>query len=139
VAENWSGIAAEVDEALRSIADVSQPGGYPVTLRKVTVTGGNPFDPTSGTTTIVYHTLYAVEDNREVRDINGTLIGETRRTLMVNATRVTPTDDDRVFVGEALQFQDGATDENIAWVEIAAVRPLAPAGVAVLYEIDLVN
>jgi hypothetical protein len=139
MAENWTGIAAEVDEAIRSIADVSQPGGYLVTLRKVTVTGGNPFDPTSGTTTIVYHTLYAVEDNREVRDINGTLIGETRRTLMVNATGVVPSDDDRVFVGDALVFQDEAADGAVAWVEIAAVRPLAPAGVAVLYEIDLVN
>jgi hypothetical protein len=42
-------------------------------------------------------------------------------------------------VGEALEFQDEATDGAVAWVEIAAVRPLAPAGVAVLYEIDLVN
>jgi hypothetical protein len=137
--ENWTGIAAEVDEALRSIADVSQPGGYPVTLRKVSTTGGVPWDPTSGTTTITYHTLYAVEDNREIRDINGTLIGETRKTLMVNATGVVPSDDDRVLVGEALEFQDEATDGAVAWVEIAAVRPLAPAGVAVLYEIDLVN
>jgi hypothetical protein len=137
--ENWTGIAAEIDEVLRSIADVSQPGGYPVTLRKVTITGGNPFDPTSGTTTIVYHTLYAVEDVREIRDLNGTLITETRRTLMVNATGVAPTDDDRVFVGEALVYQDEATDGAVAWVEIAAVRPLAPAGIAVLYEIDLVN
>jgi hypothetical protein len=113
--ENWNSMAAEVDEALRSIADVSKPGGYPVTLRKVTVVGGNPFDPTSGTTTIVYHTLYAMEDNREVRDINGTLIGETRRTLMVNATGVMPTDDNRVFVGEALVFQDANSDRAVAW------------------------
>lgn len=95
--------------------------------------------PHVGTTTITYHTRYAVEDNREVRDINGTLIGETRKTLMVNATGVTPTDDGRVFVGEELQFQDDATDGAVDWVEIAAVRLLAPAGVAVLYEVDLVK
>jgi hypothetical protein len=31
--ETWDAIAAEVSDAIRSVSDVSQPNGYPVTLR----------------------------------------------------------------------------------------------------------
>jgi hypothetical protein len=132
--ENWSAIAAEVEEALRSVADVSQPDGFPVTLRKQVTSGGNPWDPGSGTTTATYMTFYAIMDMKELHDINGTLIGQTKKTLTVNATAgVVPSDDDMVALGIAAE-QAG---EDSPWVAIVAVRPLAPAGVVVLYELDL--
>lgn len=134
MAENWTAIAAEVDQALRSVADISQPNGFPVTFR--IPAGGapaNPWDPPSGSVT--YAELVAVQDTREMRDANGTLIGQTVRTLMCNATGVVPSDDWTVAVGVA---QADVTDDTV-FEEILAVRPLAPAGVVVLYEIDLAN
>lgn len=131
--ENWSQIAAEVEEAIRSVSDVSRPSGFPVTLRKEGDATGDPWNPTPGAPT--YTTFYAVDDRREVRDASGTLIGETRRTLTVNATAgVVPSDDDRVAVG----ITAAEADDGSPWLDIIAVRPLSPAGIAVLYEIDVV-
>jgi hypothetical protein len=48
-----------------------------------------------------------------------------------------PSDDDKIILGQALDYVDEETDAGLAWEEIMAVRPLAPAGVAVLYDIDL--
>ncbi|MET3587854.1 hypothetical protein ABID21_003985 [Pseudorhizobium tarimense] len=31
--DDWNAIAAEVADAIRSVSDISQPNGYPVTLR----------------------------------------------------------------------------------------------------------
>lgn len=42
MAEDWTAIAAEVDAAIRSIGDVSQPDGYPLTLRIPRATSGPP-------------------------------------------------------------------------------------------------
>lgn len=132
MAENWAGIAAEVDAALKSVA--STDAGYPIALRKVVVTGGNPWDPGSGTSVPSYSTLYGIEDNRMLRDINGTLIGTTLRTITVSAVGTVPAKADKIAVGIA----EADADESSPWVEIAEVRPLAPAGTAVLYELDLV-
>lgn len=134
--EDWSDIAAEVEGALREVADVSQPDGFPVVLRRVTVTGGNDWDPGSGTQDITYHAFVGFETVQEVRDASGTLIGQTRRTITVNATAgVAPSDDDKVALG----ITAADADEDSDWVDIMAVRPLSPAEVVVLYEIDLVK
>lgn len=132
MAEDWNAVAAEVDAALRSVGDISQPNGYPATLR---IPGNgqqqNPWDPPSGSVT--YAELVVVQDTREMKDVNGTLIGQTVRTLMCNATGVVPHDDMMIAVGVGVS---DVTDDTV-FEEILAVRPLAPAGVAVLYEIDL--
>jgi len=135
--EDWHSIAAEVADAIRSVSDVSQPNGYPVTLRiPGTVSPDRPWDPEPGAPT--YRTLYAVEGFQEIRDASGTLIGQTRHTLTVTADPdVVPMKSHRVLIGQAAAYVDDATDKNWPWVEIIEVRPLAPAGVAVLYEIDL--
>lgn len=134
--EDWNAIAAEVEGALREVADTSQPDGFPVTLRKVVVTGGVPWDPGSGTATPTYTGFVGFETVQEVRDASGTLIGQTRRTITVNATAgVVPSDDDQVALG----VEAGEASESSPWVGILAVRPLSPVGTAVLYEIDLVT
>lgn len=130
--EDWRAIAAEVDAAIRSVSDVSQPNGYPVTLRIPGEATGDPWDPQPGVTT--YKTLYAVEGFQEIRDASGTLIGQTRHTLTVTADPdAVPMKSHQVAIGVAAED----ADEDSPWVEVVEVRPLAPAGVAVLYEIDL--
>lgn len=134
MAEDWNAIAAEVDAALRSVADISQPNGFPATLR--IPAGGaptNPWDPPGGDVT--YAELVVIQDTREMKDANGTLIGQTIRTLTCSAMGVEPHDDWQIAVGvRVADVTDGTVFEDIM-----AVRPLAPAGVAVLYEIDLAN
>lgn len=132
MAEDWNAIAKEVDAALRSVADISQPDGFPATLR---IPGGeapaNPWDPSTGDA--AYAELVVIQDTREVRDAEGTLIGQTIRTLTCSAKGVEPHDDWAIAVGVRA---DDVTEATV-FEDILAVRPLAPAGVAVLYEIDL--
>jgi hypothetical protein len=130
LSEDWHAIAAEVDEAIRSIGETDD--GFPCALR-VPPNGApaNPWDAPTGSPT--YHTVYVVDDRHQLRDINGTLIGITRRTLTVSATGAVPLKSHTVAIG----IKAEAATENSAWQEIVEVRPLAPAGIAVLYEIDL--
>lgn len=134
MAEDWSSIAAEVEGALRSVSDTSQPGGYPATLEIPPAGGpGLLWEPHQGSAT--YATVYCVEGSREIRDVGGSTIIEVRNTLMVSATGAVPAKGQRIVVGitaEQLDFTDAP-----AWREIIEVRPLSPAGVAVLYELDL--
>ena len=135
--EDWSSIAVEVEGSLQSIADVNEPGKQSATIRKSA--GGppaNPWEPPSGVPT--YHKVVVLQSDKELRDINGTLIGQTKRTITISgAAGVVPSDDDTIILGQALDYVDAETDAGLAWEEIMAVRPLAPAGVAVLYELVL--
>lgn len=132
--EDWNAIAAEVEGAIRSIGDVSQPDGFPVTLRIPGTITGPAYDPVEGAP--VYRTLHCVEGYQEIRDQTGTLIAKTKHTLTVTAKPdAIPLKSHKVAIGVAAE---DAT-ENSQWVEIAEVRPLSPAGVAVLYDIDLVD
>jgi hypothetical protein len=139
MAEDWSSVAAEVEDALRSIGDTSQPDGYPATIRKAGAGApANPWDPPAGTPT--YHHVIVLVSDKELRDVNGTLIGQTKRTITISgAAGVVPSDDDTIILGQALVYVDEGTDAGLAWQEIMAVRPLSPAGVAVLYELDLAS
>ena len=133
MSEDWNAIAAEVDEAIRSVG--STDAGYAATLRRLSVTGGSPFDPGSGTETITYTTLRVIESNIRERDRDGTLVGTKRRTLTVGTgAGIVPTKADKIAVG----ITADEVSESSAWEEIAEVYPLSPAGVDVLYEIDLV-
>lgn len=134
MAENWKAIATEVADAIKSIG--STDAGYPVTLRIPGTTSGPDYDPVIGPPT--YHTLHCIESSHLVRDASGTLIEQTLRTLTVTAVAgVVPSDNHQVLVGQDLTYVDEATDAALPWVGIVRVRPLAPAGTAVLYELDL--
>ncbi len=139
MSEDWASVAAEVEQAIRSIGDVSAPDGHPATLRKPpSGAPAQPWEPPTGSPT--YHTVRVIVAERELRDINGTLIGQTKRTITISgAAGVIPSDDDRIAEGITVEQAIAAGDDAVAWQEIAKVRPLAPAGVAVLYEIDLVS
>ena len=135
--EDWSRIAAEVEGALQSIADVNEPEKQSATIRKdPSGPPPQPWEPPNGTPT--YHKVIVLQSDKELRDVNGTLIGQTKRTITISgAAGVVPSDDDKIILGQALDYVDAETDATLAWEEIMAVRALAPAGVAVLYEIDL--
>jgi hypothetical protein len=139
VSEDWNAIAAEVETAIRSIGDTSQPDGYPATIRRVVPGTPDPAEPWIPVDpTITYTTVRVVVFDKELRDINGTLIGQTKRTITISgAAGIAPTDDDTIAEGVALTFVDEADDATHPWHEIIAVRPLAPAGIAVLYELEL--
>ena len=66
MAENWAAIAAEVDAALKSVG--STDAGFSATLMQSTTTGGEPWDPTGGTTVQTYSTVTVVQGVREIRD-----------------------------------------------------------------------
>lgn len=68
MAEDWNAIAAEVDAALREVADISQPNGSPATLRIPGATEPtDPWDPPGGTAS--YAELIVLQDTREMRDV----------------------------------------------------------------------
>ena len=137
MAEDWSGIAGEVEAALASIGDTSQPNGFPATLRKPAgAAPANPWELPSGDPT--YYQVIVMVSDKELRDVNGTLIGMTKRTITISgAAGVVPSDDDKIILGQALDYVDAETDAGLAWEEIMTVRPLAPAGVVVLYDLEL--
>ena len=84
-------------------------------------------------TPFTLHEVTAIEDMREVRDMNGMLTGVTKRTLTVSATGIAPLKSDTIAVGVAKADATAQTD----YEEILAVRPTAPGGVALLYELDV--
>ncbi len=76
----------------------------------------------------------AYEGFQEIRDQSGSLIGQTRHTLTVTADPdAVPLKSHTVAIGITAE----QADESSAWIEVVEIRPLAPAGVAVLYEIDV--
>lgn len=135
MAEDWSKVAAEVAGALAEVGDVTQPEGYPVTLRRAgSDAPANPWDPPGGTPT--YTTLTGLVDTCARTDAAGTLIGQTVTTITVNATAgVVPSKSDSIALG----ITADEADESSAWIAIDEVRELKPAGVALLYDIDIIG
>lgn len=115
MAEDWSGIAAEVAAAL---ADV----GFEVTLTRPGTPTGPSYDPIPGTPTT--HTLRVMQDSLGLGLIDGTTIRAGDLRLMCAAEGVRPTQADRVTVG-------GAT------YTVMLCQPFAPGGVDLFYDLLL--
>jgi hypothetical protein len=126
---NWLEVSAEVDEAIKSVA--STDAGYPATIRRQSSSGGDPWDPATSST---YTTVRVIEESRRVRSADGTYVDVTKRTLTTAAKAgFVPQKSDDVAVG--ITASEATADSK--WLVITEVRALAPAGVAVLYEIEL--
>ena len=126
---NYTEIAAEVDEAIKSVA--STDAGYPATIRRQSSTVGEPWEPT---TSSAYSTSRVIEENRRVRSADGTYVDMTKRTLTTASKGgFVPKKSDEIAMG----ITDSEASDNSDWLVITEVRALSPAGVAVLYEIDL--
>jgi hypothetical protein len=127
--EDWAAIAAEVDEAIKSVASTDE--GYPATIRSQSSTGGDPWEPTTST---AYTTIRVIEEDRRVRSADGTYVDMVKRTLTTaSKAGFVPKKSDEIAVGITASEASDSSD----WLVITEVRALAPAGVAVLYEIEL--
>lgn len=104
-------------------ADLIDVFGQEATLRKRGTATGPAYDPTFGADES--YTITCVDLNQMVRD-GVSLTDQTRRTLYVSTEglSVSPEQGDRVEIG-------GSVHEAIE------VRPLAPGGVDIMWEVDL--
>ena len=94
-------------------------------MRRSATTGGNDWDPSSGTTTTTDYAATMVVTDYAQKDVDGTVIQSTdKKVLMAPGVAVVPNTSD------VLVTPDGDT------LSVVAVKPLKPAGTLVLYEIQ---
>lgn len=94
-------------------------------IRRSATTGGNAWDPSSGTTTTTDYPATMVVTDYAQKDVNGTVILATdKKVLVAPGVAVVP------GVTDTLVTPDGAT------LNIVNVNPLKPAGTVVMYEIQ---
>lgn len=115
MAEDWSAIAKEVEEAIASV-------GFVATLLRIVATGGTSYKPASFTTT--EYPIVVIDDQIRERNADGTLTGQKKRILTVSALGTIPQKDDKVQVRGTRHV-------------IMDVIPLAPGGVDLLFDIEL--
>lgn len=125
------------DEIAAGLAEAGEElgGGYTHCLRKQVSGPSGPYDNTQPV--YEYHDVTGLDFNERVRDASGTLIQRTQRTLTLSATGAAPAKADLIAVN--LTKAQVTADEafaNVAHV-ISEVRPLAPAGDVLLFEVDL--
>lgn len=138
-----SDIAAEVLAGLAEAGEATGNGPMICTLRRPAADG--PTDPWSGGGSAPsYHEVTAVQTRKHIRDATGTLIGETRTVLLLDATGVVPGKADHVAVNVRRADVVEKSDEPGAlpatpFHEIADVDTVAPGGVAVLHKVTLGN
>lgn len=126
MAEDWASVAAEVADALRSVG--STDAGYPGAIRRVSVTGGDDFDPSSGTETVTYHDCTIVVSEFSTMERASSAIGVTDKKVLIGAdAEVEPRAEDRLLVGVT------AAEASGVGYEIVRVTPLAPVGTVVMW------
>ncbi|MEP2955532.1 MAG: hypothetical protein ABJN39_09345 [Sulfitobacter sp.] len=127
-------IAAEVLAGLEEAGEATGNEPMICTLRRPAADG--PTDPWGGGGSgPTYHEVTAVQTQKHIRDASGTLIGETRTVLLVDATGVTPLKSDYVAVN--LRIADVTSDTRFH--EIADAETVAPAGVALMHKVTLAD
>lgn len=126
-------IAAEIAAALAEAGEATGAGPLVCTLRKP-ATGGpeTPWDTTPAGPPDL-HELVAVDEYQQIQDASGTLTGQQIRKLTVNATGAVPQKADQIAIGVAKA--DVTADTRFEEIEV--VRPVAPGGVALMYELEL--
>lgn len=117
--ENWAGIAAEVDAALKSVG--STDAGFIALLERPVVSGGDPWNPTPASSQSANVAIILSEFTND--EIDGTTIFATDKKVLVSATGMAP------------MPGDGLTISGVRH-QVINSKPLAPAGVAVLYEVQ---
>ncbi|MHA3913852.1 hypothetical protein [Halovulum sp. GXIMD14793] len=130
---NGTDIAAEVAAGLAEAG--ADTGNGPLISTLEQRTGGPDTPYGAGVATITFAELTGVDFDVMVRDANGELVNETTRMLTVDATGPVPQKGQRVAVGVPMSNADSNNDAM--WSRIMAVKPLAPGGVPLLYELAL--
>lgn len=131
---NGTDIAAEVLAGLAEAGEATGNGPMICTLRRPAADG--PTDPWGGGGSgPTYHEVTAVQTQKHIRDASGTLIGETRTVLLVDATSVVPGKADYI----AVNLRQADVDSDTRFHEVADVETDAPGGVAVMHKVTLGN
>lgn len=128
---NGSDIAAEVLAGLQEAGAATGNGPLVCTIRRTTGGAETPWDAGSPVTT--YHEVTAIDREARMRDVAGTLILQTVRTLMVDATGVEPLKSDQIAVGVAR----GEVGPDTEWMQINDVAHVAPGGVPLMYKLEI--
>lgn len=117
--ENWSQIAGEVDTALKSIG--STDAGFLALLERPASSGGDPWNPTPDALQTASVAIVLSEFTND--EIDGTTILATDKKVLVSATGMEPKPGDMLTISGAKH-------------QVINSKPLAPAGVAVMYEVQ---
>ena len=116
---NWTAIAAEVAEAIAEV-------GYSATLIKPPAASGPAYDPTWGTPAEVAITV--MEDSAMIGDRPRSVEFLGRRTLVIaTGTGIAVEHGDKIKIGS----------EQPHDIADGGIRPLAPGGTILLWEVDL--
>ena len=112
MSENWAAVAVEIADAIASV-------GFSATLERQCETDG----PEGGAEYATVGTITVIDDTINRRDAVGMVTGSTR-VLTVKGNGTVPVKGWRVQV-------------RGTWHRIAAVKPLAPGGVDLLFDLEL--
>lgn len=112
MSENWAAVAVEIADAIASV-------GFTATLERQCATDG----PEGGAEYATVGEITVIDDQITRRDASGMVTG-TKRVLTIKGNGVVPAKGWRVLV-------------RGTWHRIAAVMPLAPGGVDLLFDLEL--
>jgi hypothetical protein len=113
--EDWAGIATEVAGAIGEV-------GFGATITRPGAVTGPEWAPVAGVP--VVYDVTVIDSMIKVRDASGTLTGEMRRRLSIEAGVVVPAKGDAITVRGVAHTVD-------------TVETLAPGGVDLLYYVTL--
>lgn len=120
MAEDWAAIRAEVQEAIASIEDVTEPDRSKAVLLRNGATTGPDYDPTVGPDG--QYPVNVLLGSFTVKEIDGTLIqsSDVKVTIAADALSIEPTQQDRIEIGGEAH-------------EVVEVMPLKPAGIVLMW------
>lgn len=134
MSEDWAAIAAEVAAGIKSVGATDT--GFISTLIQKGLGYGADNDPIFGPDILTE--IIVLDSEQKQRNRDGTLTETTLRMLTISTEglgSVVPSKNDWVAIGVRSADVTDATEKHA----LGEVRPLAPAGVVVLYEADLVK
>lgn len=132
-------IAAEVAAAFAEAGEAVGSGPYISTIRRASSEPDEPQnpwdDPADPVNEPADYAVTGIQEVKDIRDMTGMLVGIQKRTLTIEATGVAPLKSDTIAVGVA----PGDVTAQTVFEEILSVKPLAPGGVALLFELELAS
>lgn len=130
-------IAAEVAAALAEAGEATGSGPYLCTIRRASTVDGEPRtpwdEPASPPNDPTDYEVTAFKEETTSRYMDGTLIGELRRVVMIEATGVRPKKSDKVAVGVA----NASVTANTVFEEILEIETLEPTDTPIMYGLHL--
>lgn len=129
MSEDWTSVAADV---AAGIAEAGMAG----TIRRTITTGGDPWTPGSGTTTVTNAACTLVIVEYTLRERESTLIGASDKKVLVSIPVTLPAYADDPASLNAPTAADQVIIQGRAHA-IVRVMPVSPAGVPVLWEMQV--